>query len=70
MSPPVSCAQSDQPAAKRFLTMQARFALKGHELVRHVRASDGRVSWVVSRAGEAWHFTHWHHVVAHLSAIR
>jgi hypothetical protein len=50
--------------------MQARFALKGRELVRHVRACDGRVSYVVSRAGEAWHFTHWHHVVAHLSAIR
>lgn len=70
MSLSVCCVINDEPAAKRFRTMQARFALKGRELVRHVRASDGRVFWVVSRAGEAWHFTHWHHVAAHLSAIR
>jgi quinol monooxygenase YgiN len=70
VNPLAQCLINGTPSEKRFATTQAEFARLGRELVRHVRAGDGRVSYVVSRAGDAWHFTHWHHVAAHLSAIR
>lgn len=57
-------------ALKRFRTLQAQFAMRGRELVRSVRADDGRVSYIVTRAGDSRHFTHWHDLEAHLRAIQ
>lgn len=63
--------QPDQAAAiKRFLNLQALFAMRGRELVRSVRADDGRVSYTVTHAGDSRHFTHWHDLEAHLRAIQ
>lgn len=61
---------NDEPDAKRFRTLQAQFAMRGRELVRCVRADDGRVSYVVTRARDSRHFTHWHDLEAHLRAIQ
>ncbi len=55
---------------KRFRTLQAQFAMRGRELVRSVRADDGRVSYIVTRAGDYRHFSHWHDLEAHLRAIQ
>jgi len=57
------------PTAKRFATVQAQFALHGSELVRSVRADDGRVSYIMTRAGDARHSGHWPDVEAHLCAV-
>lgn len=54
---------------KRFRTLQALFAMRGRELVRTVRADDGRVSYIVTRAGDSRHFSHWHDLEAHLRAM-
>jgi hypothetical protein len=54
---------------KRLRTVQALLAMRGFELVRAARADDGRVSFVVSRAGKSWHLTHWHDVEAFLSSL-
>ncbi len=60
---------SEAPSPKRFRTLQALFAMRGRELVRSVRADDGRVSYIVTRAGDSRHFTHWHDLEAHLRAM-
>lgn len=70
MSTSVCCGINDVPTDKRFRTLQAQFAMRGRELVRSVRADDGRVSYIVSRAGDSRHFTHWHDLEAHLRAIQ
>ena len=66
ISPPVQ----RELALKRFRTLQAQFAMRGRELVRSVRVDDGRVSYIVTRAGDSRHFTHWHDLEAHLRAIQ
>lgn len=57
------------PSLKRLRTVQALLAMRGVELVRNQRASDGRAFYVASRAGDARHFTHWHDVEAFLSSL-
>ena len=57
------------PSLKRLRTVQAMLAMRGYELVRTVRADDARVSYVVTRAGDARHFTHWHDVEGFLSSL-
>lgn len=57
------------PSLKRLRTVQAMLAMRGFELVRSARADDGRASFVVSRAGDARHFTHWHDVEGFLSSL-
>lgn len=63
------CRMHGTPSAKRFATVQAQFAMRGRELVRSVRVGDDRVSYIVSRAGDARYFSHWHDVEAHLRAV-
>lgn len=57
------------PSLKRLRTVQAMLAMRGFELVRTARADDGRVSFVVTRGGDARHFTHWHDVEGFLSSL-
>lgn len=57
------------PSLKRLRTVQALLAMRGVELVRNERASDGRASYVASRAGDARHFSHWHDVEAFLASM-
>lgn len=64
-----AATHSEAPSPKRFRTLQALFAMRGRELVRSVRADDGRVSYIVNRAGDSRHFTHWHDLEAHLRAM-
>lgn len=70
MNPLAQCLINGTPSEKRFDTAQAELAHLGRELVCHVCACNGLVLYVVSRTGDAWHLTHWHHVAAYLSAIR
>ena len=65
-----SSTLSEAPSPKRFRTLQAVFAMRGRELVRSVRADDGRVSYIVTRAGDSRHFSHWNDLEAHLRAIQ
>lgn len=57
------------PSLKRLRTVQAMLAMCGFELLRTARADDGRVSFVVTRGGDARHFTHWHDVEGFLSSL-
>ena len=57
------------PSLKRLRTVQALLAMRGVELLRNERASDGRASYVASRAGDARHFSHWHDVEAYLASL-
>lgn len=57
------------PSLKRLRTVQAMLAMRGFELVRTARADDGRASFVVSRAGDARHYTNWSAVEGFLSSL-
>jgi len=70
MSQPVYRVFNDEPSPKRYSTAQAQFALRGRELVRRIRASDGRISYRVNRAGDSRHFANWSDLEAHLRAIQ
>jgi len=54
---------------KDYAALQTRFAPLDRTLMRSHRAHDGRISYVVTRRGCAYYFTHLHDVQAHLSAI-
>lgn len=62
-------AEFKGPSLKRLRTLQAMLAIRGFELVRTARADDGRVSFVVTRGGDARHFSHWHDVEGFLSSL-
>ena len=57
------------PSLKRLRTVQAMLAMHGFELLRSARADDGRASFVVSRAEDARHYTHWHDLEGFLSSL-
>lgn len=61
--------QIKSPSLKRLRTVQAEFALRGYELLRSVRAHDGRTSYVASRCGDARHYTHWQDVEGFLASL-
>ncbi len=54
---------------KEYATLQAEFAFLGHCLGHSRRADDGRVTFTVSRWGQARNFSHLGDVRAFLAAI-
>lgn len=58
-----------QPGEKEFTTAAARFALLGFALTRQARASDGRVTFSVSKAGQTYHLSLWGDVQALLTQL-
>lgn len=69
MSITITEAGASVPDEKTFHTVAAKFALKGHSLLRSTRAEDGRITFICSRWGQSRVFGHWHDVLAFLAQI-
>ena len=54
----------DTSALKRFATMQAQLALKGHALEKLTSTEDCSISYVVSNWGQSRVFSNWEDVSA------